>query len=612
VLAFAQPYIPAKDSVFISGAEKVAAIYIDNSFSMEAGKSYRTQLDIAKEKAIEIARGHSISDRFLLLTNDFYFTSTQLLNKQEFIAKVLQVTISPKHRNLSEVFSRIEADLNNIDSKSKTSYIISNFQTVFADFSNIKKVFYTTFLIPLKALLVSNIAIDSLWLETPYIQKGKLIDIHAKVKNYSEEAREKIPVELFVNDEQKAMTSCNLGPNAEEIVKMSFITTSSGILSCKAIIDDETVTYDDELFFTIHVAENIHVLAITQSSSPTPSIIALFKKDEFFDFSAIELSRMKQGLTSNKNLIIIDNIKEVTSGLTQELKSFVEKGGSVVVIPGIEICFDSYMQMLSSFSVNYYNKIQIAGLRVSELNTNSHVYKGVFETKQSGDVDYPVVKKYYTLSNVGTSLETSLIKLQNNDPLLISSKFENGNIYLFTVPFNNEFSNFHVHWLFVPTLYQIALLSQQPLMLYHTLGKNTPVEVNISDDRRTNPYQIRNQDNTISVIPQVQYAGNRTQLHTHNQIEKSGNYNLFFKDSLIDIISYNYSRKFSKLDFIEQFEIFEILKTLDLKNLYVLSSSKSIQQEITILTTGKKLWKIFLYFALLFVIIEIILLRITS
>jgi hypothetical protein len=99
VFAFARPYIPAEDQKY-GFQQEILSIYIDNSYSMEAVNKEGTLLDEAKRKAREISSAYSVSDKFQLLTNDFFGKNQRLLSYEEFQTAVDEVTISSTNRTI--------------------------------------------------------------------------------------------------------------------------------------------------------------------------------------------------------------------------------------------------------------------------------------------------------------------------------------------------------------------------------------------------------------------------------------------------------------------------------------------------------------------------------
>ena len=69
VFAFAQPYIPSNKDVQ-KKANQTVAIYIDNSFSMNALSEQGQLLELARNKAVEIVLAYPAGTKFRLFTNN--------------------------------------------------------------------------------------------------------------------------------------------------------------------------------------------------------------------------------------------------------------------------------------------------------------------------------------------------------------------------------------------------------------------------------------------------------------------------------------------------------------------------------------------------------------
>jgi hypothetical protein len=104
-MAFAQPYIPVAQSNAGSNLRNNVDVYIDNSFSMEAGAEKGSLLEEAREKAKEIAGMYKSSDLFRIITNDFEGRHQRYLSREEFLNLVNEIQISPVSRTIPEIIS---------------------------------------------------------------------------------------------------------------------------------------------------------------------------------------------------------------------------------------------------------------------------------------------------------------------------------------------------------------------------------------------------------------------------------------------------------------------------------------------------------------------------
>lgn len=121
VFAFAQPFLPQTANTVAQGSRAVS-VYIDNSFSMQARTQNDVQLlDKAKLKAREIANAYGPEDRFQLLTNDFEGKHQRLVGKDEFLANLDEVQLSPNVQTLNKVKMRQQQALNTATSQQQVN-----------------------------------------------------------------------------------------------------------------------------------------------------------------------------------------------------------------------------------------------------------------------------------------------------------------------------------------------------------------------------------------------------------------------------------------------------------------------------------------------------------
>ena len=102
MLAFAQPFIPSGENE-AKDTGKAVSIFIDNSFSMSGENEDGPLLEVAKNRAIEIAMAFEPTDRFQLLSQDFLGENQRFISRTEFIDNVSQLDLTSKTRSLESV-----------------------------------------------------------------------------------------------------------------------------------------------------------------------------------------------------------------------------------------------------------------------------------------------------------------------------------------------------------------------------------------------------------------------------------------------------------------------------------------------------------------------------
>src|SRR6218665_3510147 len=611
VLAFAQPFIPLENKKVIAG-DKAISIFIDNSFSMDAINKNGTLLDEAKKRALEIVSAYKPTDRFQLLTNDFEGKHQRLVNKEEFSELLDEVKISPATRSLSEITSRAFDVLQQSGNKNRTAFILSDFQKSNTDLPQLKNdTSILVHLVPLIAAEKSNVYIDTCWFETPVRQFGKVEKLHVRIKNVSDKVLENNSIKLFINNVQKTPASFNIDKNSETEAVLSFASRESGIQQCRIELNDYPVTFDDKFYFSFEVAKNIPVLCINATgATESPYLGKLFGNDSLFVLKNVNESSIDYSALSVNKLIIVNELKTISSGLGQELKRFMDNGGSVLVFPDAQSDLNSYKEFLLAAKANYFEKLDTANTKVDKINLDHDIYKDVFEKKtfSATNLDLPKVSSHFTLSKATRSNEEYLLKLQNGDVFLGKYTVGKGKLYVSTVALGSEFSNFAKHAIFVPTMYKIGIYSQSTQPLFYTIGKDEAIETNhvLSGE---NVFHVKGINN-FDIIPEHKVMDSKTEVLIHNQVTDAGNYFLYADKDLVTGISFNFNRKESDLTCYTPDQLSEEITKNNYMNFNILKTNEqALSSTLAEIDQGKKLWKLCVILALLFLALEIVLLR---
>lgn len=624
VLAFAQPFIPVENKKIIVG-DKAISIFIDNSFSMDAVNKNGRLFDDAKKRALEIVSTYKATDRFQLLTNDFEGKHQRLVNKEEFIELLDEIKISPATRSIAEIASRqmdillqsenknLPERMNSFIQAGKLSFIISDFQKSIVNIHELKNDTSINFnFIPLTAAEKSNVFIDTCWFETPVRQLGQAEKLHVRIKNVSDKELENNSIKLFINGTQKTPASFTVGKDSETEVVLSFVSKEAGVQHCRVELNDYPVTFDDTFYFSFEVAKNIPVLCINGSEKTTESayLNTLFGGDSLFVLSNVSENKLDYSTLSNNKLIVLNELKTISSGLGQELKRFMSNGGSVLIFPNTESDLASYKEFLLSARANYYERTDTINTKVEKINLDHHIYKDVFDKKtfSATNLDLPKVTEYYQISKTTRSNEEYLLKLQNGNVFLSKYNVDKGKLYISAVPLSSG-SNFSKHAIFVPTLYKIGMYSQNTQPLFYIIGKDQTIETkNVLTGESV--YHIRGVNTNFDIIPEHKIVDAKTDIFFHNQITEAGNYNLYANKTPVTGLSFNFNRKESDLSHFAEDELKQEIDKYNYLNINVLNlTEKNITESLTEIDQGKKLWKLCLILALLFLVMEVLLLR---
>ena len=607
VLAFARPVLPDGDAAMRTGSNDVS-IYLDNSFSMENTDGNGTLLEKAKTKAREIVAAYGPSDRFHLMTNDAEGRHFHWLSKEEVLQMIDEVEVGPTTATLSTLARRQFDFLRGGSSNNRYAYIVSDFQVSVVDMEEFPSdsSIVTTF-VPLESATQNNVSIDSLAFNAPVFYKGNSVTAQVWLRNEGEEDLEKVPVTLYVNERQRALATVDLPAMGVASVELHFTIDEEGILNGRVETTDYPVTFDDRYFFSLNIRNRINALAV-EGGTPNEYLHRLFDGDTSVHYSSISLRQMDFSRIGDNDVVILDELPSLTTGMAQTLHTFVEEGGTVVVVPADEADMASYNEALRLFAAPQlagYSKGRVAA---GTVNTDNALYRNVF-SGASRDMEMPTVTGYYRLAYDGSTLRDAVITLANGDDYLCVVPCGSGRLYLFTAPLRDAHTDFVRQALFVPTLYNMALYSVRVTPLAATLGQGEPVLLSGLYDGGEGTVRLTG-DNGFEEIPDLRRMGNRCSLVLHGTPSQAGNYILSQDGKPVEGVSFNFSRLESQMQFLGRDALTQMLKDYNLKECSVVRNvDKPLDSYLKEQMEGRRLWRLCLVLSLLMLLAEVILVK---
>ena len=607
VFAFAQPFIPS--SAKQRTGTRAISIYIDNSFSLDAQAESGSLIELARKHAQDIVRSYKPADRFQLLTNDFEGRHQQLLTREQFEQMLDEVKPSPVSRNLTDVVQRQEDLIRQEKMDNGVLYLLSDFQKNTSELSTLRPdTAFDLNCIHLKAQISDNLSLDSCWFATPFREKSKPDQLLFRAVNSGSKRYENVPVKLSINGVERGLESISAGPDSTLNSAIAFTTSASGLYQGELRFSDYPVTFDDAFYFSYAVPERIHILVLN-GKEESPYLRQLYGNNPAFELKNSSAQQVDYALLPAQQLIILNEVASISSGLVLELSKFVKNGGSICVLPDVNADLESYRAFSASLGLANYSALQKVEQKADKINLQHPVYDDVFEKKQE-NIDLPSVKMYLPFKASGKVQEDVLMRLQNGDLLLASYASGKGKVYLSAVPLQESAGSLPRHAIFIPTFYKMALYSVSPSRLYYTIGKEEPIELTNTLLSGDQTLKIRALKGAFEMIPEHRLIDGKTQVFVRNQITEAGNYQILQGDSLLATVSFNYNRNESASRFFSEDEVLGSLEKAGWTTARVLDGSlKELKQEVAQLDEGRPLWKIFLMLALLFLAIEIALIR---
>jgi hypothetical protein len=600
VLAFAQPFLASKDAEKLQG-KSLVSLFLDNSFSMQNELAQEKALDVSIKSIQQLTELFPNTTSYGLLSNDFEGKDQYFRNKEKLHERISEINFSNTYRDAAAILKRQHQLMAAQGSDNKHVIWFSDFQkSTLGDLATLpldSTVHYHW--VPVQNTDIANVAIDSLWLENPFVKNSENNTLHVKVHNYGALEVRELTLKLYIDQVQVSSVVVDIAPQAS--VQTAFVFTVQGEGQKKASIrfEDYPIVFDNAYYLTLNVSPKIQILNLYDKEEHFVSNVyaheAIFEADNSrsgdFDYSKI----------GRTNLIVLNNLKNISPALLKPLADFVREGGSLVVLPSAEADRASYEALAQQLHLSKPESVKsdTTSKTMTELlapDFGNPFFSNIFDrkdTRMTMPFAYPVVD--------WGKRGVPLLKYKNNQPYLLSVASGRGTIYLFAAPLTDAVTNMHRHSFFVPLMYKIAFnsITAGEKLAYSFQEPN--LAVNIESDKHTQAanavYTLEAED--FKMIPSQWRSGAQLMLQLPAESMKAGFYELKRDGVTEKIIALNYGQE----------ELAQLAAAHKNIKLYNIESGEQFADSFRQGNIGTPLWKYCLIGALLFLLVEILLIR---
>ncbi|MDX2196501.1 MAG: BatA domain-containing protein [Cytophagales bacterium] len=593
VLAFAQPYIVNKDTPI---PKSQLGIYIDNSYSLQY-EDKNEALKQAGENAKYIIRNIPDGTSACYVNNDGLNKPFWALNKTKLLESIEELYYSTSSVAAPKIVNHFNKYFSNA-SATPTIYWISDFQknnylpsikTIFSDTTN------RYVLLPIVINNTSNVYIDTVWVKNQFIKSDEPNELMVRVANTGNEEIQ-TNLKFVINDVLMASSNIKIQALSFKDHLFSFIPNHTNTYKAALELTDPNYIFDNKYYFMLKAMPEIQImLNNTHMSSYFEKI---YKHETTFKPVVNDLGASTNVSLKKYSLIVAEQIDKLSKSEQEILHEYVINGGTILVTPSASpnaSQLPPYMQIaeinLDKEQTTY--KIEFPGM-------NNPLFENVFE-KYDPNTDMPWAMSVVRPANVTQILLKNIM----NEAVLYKTAMGKGNIYVWAMPMENNFTNIMLHALFIPAMYKIAQKSaRKSENLHYTIGQSN-VEIPISNLQKesiirlkkdTYQYILNHRKKEVSIIADMP-----------DNIPEAGYYDLYINDSLFSSIALNMDKNESKMKY---YNIEEIKKlTANMKNVQIMQTNSILNS--TSATTAKNItfWKQCIIIALLCLLCEILVIR---
>ena len=567
IFAFAQPFFQAKDK---QNATNEMYIVLDNSFSMQAkGKKG----ELLKRAVQELLENTPENQTFSLITNSETFWNTDIKSIQK---EVQNITYSALPFQLESAMAKIKSRKTPFN---KDIIIITD--AVGLEQKQLKSIdsnFNTYFINP-EAEQKNNVSIDSVFIQQNLID---FYEIGVKLTSYGEQ-KNAIPIALYNENKLIAKTLVKF----ETLENTIYFTIPKKDFNGYFSINDVSLSYDNTFYFSISKPEKTNVISIGKSEKSS-FLYRIYTVSEF-NYSNSTIETLDYNSIEKQDVIVLNELNKIPQALETNLKSFVEKGGNLVVIPSNENGTSDLNRFLGWFGKIQFGPLQNTNKLVTKIAFQHPLFQSVFE-KKIINFQYPNTKQSFRVS----SPNPPVLSFEDQSVFLTALQNQISTVYVFSAPINIENSNFQNSPLIVPTFYNMAQIAQKTGVNAISIGENQPflVDTNLLKDEIVNVKNVNEK-----FIPIQQSLNNKVKLLFNEYPTIAGNFGVYKKDNFIQNISFNYNRSEGNLALANSnlLSDYKVVNAIDVVFNSLLSDR-----------SNNEIWKLFVLLTLLFLVLEVV------
>ena len=610
VIAFAYPY--KKDNKVVNNnVDNLIAIYIDNSMSMQSHSAERTLFEDSRTSALKLVESLNQAQKYVLLSNDRNPVNEYPMNKDEMIMRLNEMKTEASPISFEDIYNSLTFIKKKNNFESATLFAYSDFQKNMMGVNDLKSDSTIQIVVfPLKSDFQNNVYIDSVWLQSPVLQKNMTNELNARIVNETANDIKGLPVNFSLDDNIVAYTICDINANSHADVNMQFVVDEEGDRKAKVTIKDSPITFDDEYNLVLKVRQSINVIEIKPSAVNGQQLTVnalelLFNGDALINYQSMGSYNIDQDVVNKAQMIVVNEKANLNETMQQTLLDFANNGGSLLIFNN-EDADNSYI----------YDNIGIKSSDIDENKTRveyiakrNSFFDDIF-VKLPENAELPEIKKHIRF-DISKNVQ-NIISLQNGNPLLMMSNNGKGKVFVMSTSLDEEYSDLSNHALFVPLMYKMALIGGNVTDLSYILGVDKNLNINDVSLNVDDRISLRN-DNSYEMFPLVEKRDNNNYINFFEDLPSSGFYDVYKNEDFVKTVAWNDNRSESEMSFFGKDELNKLFEDNSLNILAMIDNveTRNLTSDdvMEMIVKDHAIWRIFVVIALVSLLIEILILR---
>jgi hypothetical protein len=620
VLSFSRPTIKNINLAGLgSEVKNTIVIVIDDTPSMLVEDKRGSYISQARKLATKILETSEEGDEIYLLKFSELSVSKENfepIGKNFAIKEIENINVKDISRTFIDVFISVSKILEKTSNLSKEVYILTDFQKSnlpekLTELPRLNKSFDANtrvYVFKIGEKDAFNISIDSLQVSTKIFEINRPVTINASVTNYSSENGFNVNSNLYFNDKKVAQKGIDIKSYSSGNFTFTGQVKDYGFNSGKLEIEDDDFLKDNVRYFNFYVPEKIRVLMVSENPADLFFInLVLSQKlddnsEPIFSITQTSSQFFNSYKPEDYDILIISSPEKIFN--LNPLKNYIQKGGKVVIIPGINSPVIAFSKALETLGLNSINGVsgskdsKLSFTRFNDVDFNHPIFSGIFSDKTPKKIESP--KIFMTFNYKPTLRGKEIISLENGNSFLAEEKVGYGIVLIFSSAMDLSWNELPLKPIFVPLINRIALyINSNENNLFFLAGD----EIHFKFLKRiSGQLKVQTPEGKELVFPSESFSRDFINLGI---FENAGNYRIFEDQKLMGIISVNIDPRESDLLKLEEKELENFASvSIPSSRLKIFKSNVNPIEVISQERYGTELWKLFLLLTILCLIVE--------
>ncbi len=457
-LAFARPYFTAHNPQ-ASGTDRASSvILIDGSYSMRYGNLF----DRARQSARDVINRSDGDEQIALVqfAQGYEILMPLKANRSEALALVDQTQPGLESTDYLQALQAAEAMLKESARGARRIYLISDFQA--AGWNHAVPQVKLSPTVELVTIDVStaeskNVAVSEVKAEpVVYAQKygGKVL---ARLSNFGPEEVGDSVVDLKLNELAVERREAALDSAGSRAVEFTGFNVPEGANRATVEITGDSFPLDNKFYFMIRREDQTKVLAIETPARGRSETFFIQQSLAAGENNQHELTVKTPGTINPVELdqyraIIVNDITGISDQLASAIKSFVERGGGLIIAAGRHAEAAEFNRVFRDVSpAELGEKVQTRGYALMSQVKMDHPIFSAF--RKSGRLTSTRVYGYHRVA--ASDRAATLAALDDGSPMIMEGLVGRGKVLLVTTTLDTAWNDLPLTPMFLPFVRQM-------------------------------------------------------------------------------------------------------------------------------------------------------------